>query len=99
MFHDLRVDHHTAFRRIAGASKLHFAARRDHALHGHLIAGERAGLIGADHRRGSERFHRMQLLDDRIVHGHALHSEREHYRKNRSQTFRHGRDRQRDGQQ
>ena len=99
MFHDLRIDHHAAFRRIAGASELHFAARRDHTFHGHLIAGERTGFVGADHRRGTERFHRMQLLDDRIMHGHALHTECKHYRKNRSQTFRHGRDRQRNGQQ
>ena len=99
MFHGLRIDHHAAFRRIAGARELHFAARRDHTLHGHLIAGERTGFVGADHRSGTERFHRMQLLDDRIVHGHALHAEREHYRKNRSQTFRHGRDSQRNGQQ
>ena len=88
---------HSAFWRIAGAGQLHLTARRDHAFHRHLVAGERAGFVGADHRRGTERFHGMQFLDDRMMFGHAAHAEREHDCQNRGEPFRHGRDGQRNG--
>ena len=51
--------HHAAFRRIARAGNLHFTAGRDHAFHGLLVAGERSGLVGADHRCGAKCFHGM----------------------------------------
>ena len=88
---------HSAFWRIAGAGQLHLTARRDHAFHRHLVAGERTGFVGADHRRGTERFHGMQFLDDRMMFGHAAHAEREHDCQNRGEPFRHGRDGQRNG--
>ena len=40
----------------------------------------------------------MQLLDDRVMLGHATHAERKHHRQNRGKPFRHGRDGQRNGQ-
>ena len=88
---------HSAFWRIAGAGQLHLAARGDHTLHRHLVAGERAGLVGADHGRGAKRLHGMQFLDDRMMFGHAAHAEREHDCQNRGEPFRHGRDGQRNG--
>ena len=90
---------HAALRRIARAGYLHFAARRHHALDGHLVARERAGLIRADHRSGAERFYGRELFDDGVMLGHTLHAEREHHGENRGQAFRHRRDGQRHGEQ
>ena len=90
---------HVAFRRIAGAGQFDFARRHDHAFDGHLVARERTGLVGADHRSGAQCLHRVQLLDDRVVGGHALHAEREHHGQDRSEAFRNGRDGERHGEQ
>ena len=38
---------------------------------GHLVGGERAGLVGADDGRAAERLHRRQAAHDRVLLGHA----------------------------
>ena len=91
--------HHIAFRRIAGAGEFNFAARHDHAFHRHLVAGERTGLVGADDGGGAQRLHRMQLLHDGMVCGHALHTESQHDGEDGRQAFRHGGDGKRNGEQ
>ena len=49
--------------RVAGAADQDFVARHDHAPRRHLVAGERAGLVGADHLRGAQSFDRVEALD------------------------------------
>lgn len=49
--------------------------RRTHALHGHLIACQGAGLVGADDRSGTQSLDRARLLDNGMVPGHALHAQ------------------------
>ena len=70
--------------------------RGDDLLDRHLVPGERARLVRADHRGRAERLDRRQLLDDRPLAGHALHAEREHHRQDRRQPLGHGGDRERD---
>ncbi|MCY1528548.1 hypothetical protein D9M68_636550 [compost metagenome] len=48
-----------------------------HALHSHFVAGQRARLVGTDHRHRPQRFHRRQTPDDRVASGHALHAQRQ----------------------
>jgi len=40
-------------------------------LHGHLVLGEGAGLIGANHGGGAKRFHSGQFANDGIALDHA----------------------------
>ena len=49
------------------------------ALYRHVIARQRAGLVGQDDRRRAERFHRRQVADQRLAFRHALrrHGERQ----------------------
>jgi hypothetical protein len=96
---DAAGHNHAAFRRVTGASDLHFAGRGDHTFHGHLVAGQRTGLIRADHGSGSQGLHRMQFLDDGVVRGHTLHTKRQHHGQDGGQAFRHGGHSQRDSQQ
>ena len=39
----------------------------DDDAHGHLVAGQRAGLVGADHGGRAERLDRRQLADDHVA--------------------------------
>jgi hypothetical protein len=39
---------------------------------GHLVAGDRAGLVGADHRGGAEGLDRLQPADQRLLSGHGV---------------------------
>ncbi|MCY1293257.1 hypothetical protein D9M70_425130 [compost metagenome] len=73
----LLVDQEAALRRIAGARHLDHLFGADHPLHGHLVAGQGAGLVRADHRHRAQGFHRRQAADDGVLHGHALHAEGE----------------------
>ena len=47
---------------------------------GHLVEGQRAGLVGADHRGRAQGFHRRQFFDDRAILRHAVHADRQRYR-------------------
>ena len=42
------------------------------ALNGHLVLGERAGLVGTDHRHAAEAFNRLQVLDYGVFLSHFL---------------------------
>ena len=46
--------------------------------HGHLVLGEGAGLIRADHLRAAEGLHGGELADDRLAAAHLGHAQREH---------------------
>ncbi|EXI65152.1 MAG: hypothetical protein AW08_03424 [Candidatus Accumulibacter adjunctus] len=67
------------------------------AARGHLVEGERAGLVRADHRRAAQRLHRRQPLDDGVALGHAVHAQRQGDRHHRRQSFGNGRHGERDG--
>ena len=90
---------HLADRRVAGAGDRDLAGRGDDAFDGHLVTGQRTGLVGADHGGGAQRLHGAELLDDGVVLGHALHAEREHDGHDGGQALGHGGHGQRDGQQ
>ena len=74
------------------------AAGRDRA-HRHLVAGQRAGLVGADHGGGAERLDRRQLAHDRMRGRHAPHAEAQAHGDDRRQRFRDRRDRERHREQ
>jgi hypothetical protein len=50
---------------------------------GHLVGGQGAGLVRADHRRRTERLHRLQVADQRPASGHAggAHGQRQGQRR------------------
>jgi len=64
---------------------------------GHLVGGERAGLVGADDRRASECLDRRQTAHDRVLLGHTTSSERQTGRDDGRQTLRDGGHRQSHG--
>jgi len=86
-------------RAVAGAGQPHLARRGQHPLHGHLVPGERPGLVGRDHRRAAEGLHRVQVLHHRTPGRHPLHADRQHHRQDRRQALRHGGHRERDTEQ
>ncbi len=75
---------------VADTRKLGAAAGRHHAAHRHLVARERAGLVGADHRGRAQGLHRRELAHDHVAPGHALHAQREHNRGDRGEPLGHG---------
>ena len=71
------------------------ATRGGHDAHnGHFAPGQGAGLVRGNNRGGAQRFHRRQILDDRVVLRHPPHPECQHHRQNRRQPLRHGRHRE-----
>ncbi len=65
--------------------------------HGHLVLGERARLIGANHLRAAERLHGGELADNRLAAGHLGHTERKHDGDHGHQTLGDGGDSKRHG--
>ena len=49
-------------------------------LHGHLVLGQGARLVGADDRHAAEAFHRLEILDDGVLLCHFLGAHRLHDR-------------------
>ena len=90
------VDEQLTLRPVAAAGDVDLARGGDDLLDRHLVLGQRAGLVRADHRRRAQRLDRRQLLDDRPLARHALHAEREHDRQDRRQPLRDRGDGQRD---
>ena len=72
---------------VAGAGSARLAVCDDDALRRHLVAGERAGLVGADDRRGSQGLDRRQPAHDRVAGRHALHADGKRDRDDRRQSF------------
>ena len=66
------------------------AARRHDLADRHLVAGQRSGLVRADHRHRSERLHARQPADQRVAGHHPLQADGEHERDDRRQPLRHG---------
>ena len=63
---------------VARAGDLVEFSARENLLHGHLVLGERAGLVRANHRRAAERLDRGQLADDGLPLRHPGHPDGEH---------------------
>ncbi|MCY1505420.1 hypothetical protein D9M68_396360 [compost metagenome] len=93
--HRLAVDAEAALGAVADAFHLVHPAGADHALHGHLVAGQGAGLVRADHRHRAQGFHRRQAPDDGLLAGHALHAEGQGHGHDRRQPLGDGRGHQR----
>ena len=83
-------------RRIAGAGDLEPAFTDLERADGHLIAGQRPRLVGADYRRRAERFDGGQAANKRVHARHALHPQRQRHGSHGRQALGHRRDRQRD---
>ena len=69
---------------------------RPDALHGHLVLGQRPGLVRADHGRLAERLDRRQPPHERVAPRHPLRRERERERHGRQQPLGDVRDRHAD---
>ena len=65
----------------------------------HLVLRQRAGLVGADRRGGTQRLDRGEFADQRVALDHLAHAEGQADRDDGGQTFRHGGDGQADGDQ
>ena len=91
----LALDREFALWDVAAAADVDQRAWRDNRAHGHLVARERAGLVGADDRGGAERFDRGQLAHDRMGRCHAADAQAEPDCDDRRQRLRDGRDRER----
>ena len=78
---------HRPGRFVSDAGHLMPGPPRPQPGHGHLRLGERAGLVGADHRRRAERLHRQQLLDQRVPPGHPPHTDRQRHRQRRRESL------------
>ncbi len=81
---------------VAGTADQQPVAPGDDLPRGHLVAGQRAGLVGADDRSRAERLDCRQLADHRVAPGHAADPDRERDGDHRRQTFGDRPDRQRD---
>ncbi|MCY1518922.1 hypothetical protein D9M68_536570 [compost metagenome] len=89
------IDAALARRLIAHPADIHHRAGAHHTLHRHLVARERARLVGTDHRHRTQRLHRRQPPHDRLPPRHALHTERQRNGHDGRQPFRNRRSRQR----
>ena len=56
-------------------SSIDAAARGDDLAHGHLVLGERAGLVGRDDRRRAERLDGAEMAHDGVPPRHPLHAD------------------------
>ena len=92
---DAVVQTQIAHRRVADAADIEDMAGADDALHGHFVAGQGAGFIGADDRHRAQRFDRRQATDDGVVPRHALHAQRQGDGHDCRQAFGNGRSNQR----
>ena len=95
----LAFDREFALGDVAAAADLDQRIGGGDGAHGHFVARERAGLVGADDGCGPERFDRRQLAHDGMGRRHAADAEAEPDCDDRRQRLRNGRDRQRHGEQ
>ena len=58
-----------------------------HVGDGHAVLSQRSGFVGANGRRGSERFDGFQILDQTVLASHAFGSERQTDGDGGEQTF------------
>ena len=76
-----------ALGRVAHAGDFVLPASGDHDLHGHLVARQRAGLVGADDRYCSDRLARVHLTHEIICCGHLPHAVAKAQRHTHGQPF------------
>ena len=81
---------------IADPGYLVVTVGRGDRAHGHLVPGERAGLVGADDRDRAQRLDRRQAAHDGVAPRHPLHADSERDGKDRRQAFGDRRHRQAD---
>ncbi|MDT4847263.1 hypothetical protein FQZ97_813130 [compost metagenome] len=62
-------------RLVAHSGDVEYVLGTYHPLHGHLVAGESAGLVGADHCHRAQGFYGRQAADNRVALGHALNAQ------------------------
>ncbi len=60
---------------VARAGHVEPVVRRPYRADGHLVFGERAGLVRTDHGRAAQGLHRRQPPDHRPSAGHARHTD------------------------
>ncbi|MCR5872800.1 hypothetical protein LRS10_00495 [Phenylobacterium sp. J426] len=72
------------------------AAAARQRRHHHLVPGERAGLVRADHRDGTEGFYGRQAADDGVAARHRLDPDGQGYGEDSRETLWDGRDREPD---
>ena len=75
--HDGGVGDERRGRVVTGAGDVGRAGWCPHLDHGHLVAGEGAGLVGADERGRTERLDRLQTPNEGVAAGHALRAHRQ----------------------
>ena len=85
-----------AGRRVAGAGHLDAALVQRVDAHGHLVPGQRPGLVGADDGGGAQSLDGGQSADERAHPGHALHPQRQRHGGHGGQPLGHGGDGQRE---
>ncbi|MNC10057.1 hypothetical protein D3C75_576920 [compost metagenome] len=61
-----------ALEAVARQRQVERFAGDEQLAHGHVVEGQGAGLVGADHRGRAERLDRRQVADQRVLPGHAL---------------------------
>ena len=69
-----------AVRRVAGPGDGELSVAHRDPFHGHFVAGQRAGFVGADHRDATERFHAGQSADERVAGDQSAEADSEHQR-------------------
>ena len=87
------VEKKRAARLIAGAGRGEHARGGQDRFGGHLVQGQRAGLVGADRRYRAERLDGGKASDDGVALGHPAHADRKRDRHHRRQALGNGGDR------
>ena len=72
---------------VALAADLKMPATGIKPADGHLVDGQRTGLVGANNRCTTQGFHRRQAFDDGLVACHALQADCQRHRHHCGQTF------------
>ena len=78
-----------AARLVARSADVIVGARGDDLAHGHLVAGQRAGLVGADDRDRAQRLDARQPAHQGVAPHQALQADRQHQRHDGGKAFRH----------
>ena len=77
-----------AARLVARSADVIVGARGDDLAHGHLVAGQCAGLVGADDRDGAQGLDARQPSHQGVAPHQALQADRQHQRHDRGKAFR-----------
>ncbi|MNV45149.1 hypothetical protein D3C71_1369350 [compost metagenome] len=73
--HGRAVKQDASFGFVAHAVQRQDVMRRQDGGHDHFIAGQSAGLVGADDGHGAYRFNGGQAPHDGVALGHCLHAD------------------------